>query len=378
MTMPSGRLLIVDPDRRAALDLQQRVTPLGYTVLALATSAQEALALAEALRPDGVLMEVRLPGPLDSFRAGTQIWMRLGIPVIYVSAHLTAHTLQRLWPTAMAGLLGKDTAGRDLRNALAEALDARPAAPPLWSSTRDGGRPHLPPAVIEPHREGFSEGQRPAAEGRPLQMPLRMLLVEDERIIAADLRRRLRRMGHTVVGTAASAEEAVAHAHRRQPDLVLMDIRLRGRMDGIEAAERIRARRWSRPWRTVGGRTRARRDAVRSGGGSQGWPTTLLSTFRCCLHAYHVAQWDARHHFPADELLAQPFGQVAPVDRATPTGAQPRAVDSLLSRLLRSERGEVSLGGGKISGIIVPRLALASGHLHLGRQWCRRLGESGQ
>jgi CheY-like chemotaxis protein len=239
--MPSRRLLIVDPDRRAALDLQRRVRQLGYAVVALATSAQEALDVAAARRPDVVLMEVRLPGPLDSFQAGAQIWMRLGIPVIYVSAHLTARTLQRLWPTAMAGLLGKHTHGRDLRQALEEALDARPASTPLWRSTIDRLRPHPSPAVIEPPTEGCPEGQRPEGEGREMRTSLRILLVEDERLIAADLRLRLRQMGHTVVGTVASGEEAVAHAHRLQPDLVLMDIRLRGRMDGVDAAERIRA-----------------------------------------------------------------------------------------------------------------------------------------
>jgi DNA-binding NarL/FixJ family response regulator len=60
-------------------------------------------------------------------------------------------------------------------------------------------------------------------------------------MIAAALRRRLRQLGYTVVGGAAAGEEAVAHALRLQPDLGLMDIRLRGPMDGVEAAERIRA-----------------------------------------------------------------------------------------------------------------------------------------
>jgi CheY-like chemotaxis protein len=241
MTMTTGRLLIVDPDRRDALDLQERVTQLGHTVLALAASGQEALDLAAALRPDGVLMEVRLPGPVDGFQAGTHIWMRFAIPVIYVSAHLTVRTLQYLWPTAMVGLLGKHTKGRALRKALEEALDARPASTPLWASTVDRSRPHPSPAVLEPQREMLPEGQRPEGEGRHMTTPLRILLVEDERIIGADLRRRLRRMGYAVVGTAASGEEAMAHAEHLQPDLVLMDIRLRGRMDGVEAAERIRA-----------------------------------------------------------------------------------------------------------------------------------------
>jgi CheY-like chemotaxis protein len=69
--------------------------------------------------------------------------------------------------------------------------------------------------------------------------PVRILIVEDERIIGFDLRRRLGRMGHTVVGITASGEEAIAHAHRLQPDLVLMDVRFRGPMDGIEAAQHI-------------------------------------------------------------------------------------------------------------------------------------------
>ena len=78
--------------------------------------------------------------------------------------------------------------------------------------------------------------------GEKTMMPLRILIVEDERIVGIDLCRRLRQMGHTVVGITASGEETVAHAHRLQPDLVLMDVRLRGPMDGIEAAQHIRAR----------------------------------------------------------------------------------------------------------------------------------------
>jgi CheY-like chemotaxis protein len=72
-----------------------------------------------------------------------------------------------------------------------------------------------------------------------MRTPLRILMVEDERLIAADLRRRLQRMGHAVVGLVASGEEAIAQAQRLRPDLVLMDIRLRGLMDGVEAAEHI-------------------------------------------------------------------------------------------------------------------------------------------
>ena len=69
--------------------------------------------------------------------------------------------------------------------------------------------------------------------------PMRILIVEDERLVSFDLERRLRRLGHEVVGVAVSGEEAIEHAPRLQPDLVLMDVHLPGPMDGIEAAQHL-------------------------------------------------------------------------------------------------------------------------------------------
>ena len=70
----------------------------------------------------------------------------------------------------------------------------------------------------------------------------RILIVEDERIVATDLSKRLKAMGYEPVGRAASGEQAIALAGELKPDLVLMDIRLEGEMDGIAAAQEIRQR----------------------------------------------------------------------------------------------------------------------------------------
>jgi DNA-binding NarL/FixJ family response regulator len=71
---------------------------------------------------------------------------------------------------------------------------------------------------------------------------VRVLLVEDEVFVAMDAEAMLRSEGHEVVGVARTAEDAVAKAGRLSPELVLMDIRLIGRCDGIDAAEEIRVR----------------------------------------------------------------------------------------------------------------------------------------
>jgi|SRR5882672_13722 len=66
------------------------------------------------------------------------------------------------------------------------------------------------------------------------------LIVEDETLIAEELRERLSRLGFSVIATVDSAEEGIAIATRNRPDLVLMDIRLKGEKDGVQAAQEIR------------------------------------------------------------------------------------------------------------------------------------------
>lgn len=71
---------------------------------------------------------------------------------------------------------------------------------------------------------------------------VKIMVVDDEVIVVEDLKNRLESLGYNVVATAHTGEEAIASAEETRPDLVLMDIQLRGEMDGIEAAEEIRSR----------------------------------------------------------------------------------------------------------------------------------------
>jgi CheY-like chemotaxis protein len=66
-----------------------------------------------------------------------------------------------------------------------------------------------------------------------------ILIVEDERIVARDIEKRLKKLGYQVIGSVASGEEALRQAQLTLPDLVLMDIQLKGQLDGIQTAEHI-------------------------------------------------------------------------------------------------------------------------------------------
>jgi DNA-binding response OmpR family regulator len=70
---------------------------------------------------------------------------------------------------------------------------------------------------------------------------MKILVVEDEGILSLNIKRYLTRFGHDICGIAENGQDAVDLALQHRPDLILMDVRLRDDMDGVEAALRIRS-----------------------------------------------------------------------------------------------------------------------------------------
>lgn len=70
--------------------------------------------------------------------------------------------------------------------------------------------------------------------------PKNILIVEDELIIALMIERMVQNLGHNVLAKVTTGEAAVKAAKEHKPDIILMDIRLQGEMDGIEAMNEIR------------------------------------------------------------------------------------------------------------------------------------------
>lgn len=103
-----------------------------------------------------------------------------------------------------------------------------PAGHEGWLATRGGD---------EPGDARRPLGRHAATEERP---PCRLLIVEDDWFVSLDMETALRDAGHQVLGVVVSGEEAVEAARAMQPDLVIMDIRLAGKRDGVDAAIAIR------------------------------------------------------------------------------------------------------------------------------------------
>ncbi|RRQ48129.1 DNA-binding response regulator [Maribacter algicola] len=69
-----------------------------------------------------------------------------------------------------------------------------------------------------------------------MEQPMKILIVEDEMIIGANISLQLSTLGYEVTGIIPRGEEALIHINENQPDLVLLDINLKGKLDGIETA----------------------------------------------------------------------------------------------------------------------------------------------
>lgn len=71
-------------------------------------------------------------------------------------------------------------------------------------------------------------------------MGARVLVVEDESIVAMGIKHKLQNLGHSVVDMVATGEDAIKSARENHPEIILMDIVLKGEIDGIEATQIIR------------------------------------------------------------------------------------------------------------------------------------------
>jgi CheY-like chemotaxis protein len=128
-----ARIVLVEDEAIPALDVARRLRRLGYQVVAVARSGPQAIECALTRAPDIVLMDIHLQGAMDGVDAARHIQASAPIPVIYVSAHVDAATLERMQSTAAAGFVPKPVHVPTLHATLQRALSRRQSPPPRRS-----------------------------------------------------------------------------------------------------------------------------------------------------------------------------------------------------------------------------------------------------
>lgn len=117
-----SRILVAEDERIVALDLAGALDELGYDVPATVASGEDAVHKVAELRPDLVLMDIRLAGGIDGVQAAEKIGREFGTPVIYLTAHSDEETLRRAIATEPFGYLVKPFKSAQLRCMIETAI----------------------------------------------------------------------------------------------------------------------------------------------------------------------------------------------------------------------------------------------------------------
>jgi CheY-like chemotaxis protein len=126
--MSSEPILVVEDETIIARDIQQRLSRLGYTVSAIASSGEEALHKTADLSPALVLMDIVLKGKMDGVEAAARLQAQRDVPIVYLTAYADDTTLQRAMATGPYGYVMKPIVDKQLHTAIAIALDKHRAA----------------------------------------------------------------------------------------------------------------------------------------------------------------------------------------------------------------------------------------------------------
>ncbi|MCU0589553.1 MAG: response regulator [Syntrophobacteraceae bacterium] len=120
--MVPSRIMIVEDEAIVAMEIEERLTAMGYRLAAVTASGEEAITLAERERPDLLLMDIRLQGAMDGIQTAREIRARLQTPVIFVTAYSEDSTLERAKLAEPYGYIIKPFDDRELKSAIEIAL----------------------------------------------------------------------------------------------------------------------------------------------------------------------------------------------------------------------------------------------------------------
>ncbi|QWR78099.1 response regulator [Candidatus Magnetomonas plexicatena] len=116
------RVIIVEDEIIVARDIEMKLKKIGYNVLDIVTTAEEAIQKAGELSPDLMLMDITLEGKMDGIEGAAKIEELYNIPIVYLTAHTDIETLGRARITEPYGYIVKPFAVRDLLVAVSMAL----------------------------------------------------------------------------------------------------------------------------------------------------------------------------------------------------------------------------------------------------------------
>ena len=116
------KILIVEDEFIIAMDMKMKLEELGYQVIGIKNSGEQAIKKIQESKPHLILMDVLLKGEMDGIDATHEIWNRFKIPVLYITAHSDNTTISRIEESPCQGFLNKPVNSDELKTGIERAL----------------------------------------------------------------------------------------------------------------------------------------------------------------------------------------------------------------------------------------------------------------
>ncbi len=296
------KILVVEDESIVALDIQHRLAAMGYVVAGLAFTGREALALAGRMKPDLVLMDIRLKGPMSGIEAAECVRDEYDIPIVFLTAYADQATVERARISEPFGYVVKPFEDRELSITIEIALYRHKVERQLRESQAQlrAQQDALEARVAERTAEltRLNEQLRLEIAARERAQAERAAAQEDRRRLAQDIHDSVTQSIFSLIFTTQAARAAARQGAGEPVDVVLGEIEgiarqalkdlrlllyqlrsplldhgglapaLRYRLDAVELRAGV-ARRWKRAATSPVHRGRRRRLPGRNGGAQQ-------------------------------------------------------------------------------------------------------------
>jgi CheY-like chemotaxis protein len=123
--MEPTKIIVFEDESIIALDIQYTLENLGYSVPVVVSSGEESVEKASEIRPDLVLMDIKLSGSMDGITAAKEIYNRLQIPVVYLTAYSDEKIMETIQEKNFSGYVNKPFDERLLQCTIKKALSEK-------------------------------------------------------------------------------------------------------------------------------------------------------------------------------------------------------------------------------------------------------------
>jgi DNA-binding NarL/FixJ family response regulator len=231
-------ILIVEADPMSAANLRETLAGLGYDVMAVVSSPEDAISLAGRRRPDLLLMDINIGGALDGTHAAAILRHEYGLPVVYLTTIADHAIVERTSETEAYGYLVKPVRPVELQSVIELALHQHE----MENRLRERAQWHGPPAGPPAAAADTSMRRQPAATG-PATRRSTVLLADDHAMLREGIAKLLTDHDFEVVGTVGDADQLLDAARRVRPDVILTDISMPPGLSGLDVIDRLKTER---------------------------------------------------------------------------------------------------------------------------------------